>query len=285
MVSVIIPTFNRANTIEKSIESVINQGELIKEILVIDDNSTDNTEEIVKNIDSNKIKYYKSYKSIGACAARNIGIEKSSSDFIAFHDSDDIWHSNKLKKQFNYMANNSVDIVCSGYNQVMGGNKIYIGKNISDNEIHKELLNENFIGTPTIMGKAECFRKNRFDVELPRFQDWELMIRLSKIYRVGFIDEPLVDAFVQENSITMNKKNATKALRLILNKNIDELIEKPEIIEKYHRRMGVFALYSNEEYITYFYDAFKINKSIKSTVDYLLAIMRLKTVLKFIHKS
>lgn len=285
MVSVIIPTFNRASTIEKSIESVINQGDLVKEILIIDDNSTDNTEEIIKNIDSNKIIYHKSDKSIGACAARNIGIEKSSSDFIAFHDSDDIWHSDKLKKQFNYMVNNPVDIVCSGYNQIMNGNKKYIGKNISDNEIHKELLNENFIGTPTIIGKAECFKKNKFDIELPRFQDWELMIRLSKIYKVGFINEPLVDAFVQENSITMNKKNATKALKLILNKNINELIEKPEIVEKYYRRMGVFALYSNEKYIKYFYEAFKSNKSIKSTVDYLLSIIRLKTVLKFIHKN
>lgn len=285
MVSVIIPTFNRANTIDKSIKSVIDQGELIKEILIIDDNSNDNTEEIVKNIDSNKIKYYKSDKSIGACAARNIGIEKSNSDFIAFHDSDDIWHIDKLKKQFNYMVNSDVDIVCSGYNQIMNGNKIYIGKNISDNEIHKELLNENFIGTPTIMGKAECFKKNKFDTELPRFQDWELMIRLSKIYKVGFIDEPLVDAFVQKNSITMNKKNATKALNLILNKNIDELIERPKIIEKYYRRMGVFALHSDEKYINYFYDAFKTNKSIKSTVDYLLSVMRLKQVLKFIHKN
>lgn len=285
MVSVIIPTFNRANTIERAIKSVINQGELIKEILVIDDNSTDNTEEIIKNINNNKIKYYKSNKSIGACAARNIGIEESNSEFIAFHDSDDIWHSDKLKKQFQYMTNNSVDIVCSGYNQIMNGNKRYIGKNIPDNEIHKELLSENFIGTPTIMGKSECFKKNRFDVRLPRFQDWELMIRLSKIYKVGFINEPLIDAFVQKNSISMDKKNAIKALRLILNRNINELLERPEIIEKYYRRMGVVALYSNEKYTSYFYDAFKSNKSIKSIVDYLLSTLRLKSVLKFIHKS
>lgn len=282
MVSVIIPTYNRADTIEESIQSVIDQGCNVKEIIIIDDNSSDDTESIVKSINDSRIIYKKSNKSIGACNARNIGINISSGDYIAFHDSDDIWIKGKITRQIDLLKENDVDIVCSGYNQHIDNKVNYIGKSVTDKGMYQDLLKENFIGTPTILGKKECFKDNLFDIDVPRFQDWELMLRLSKKYKIFFLNEPLVEAYVQKNSITKSKEKAVKALEIILSKNLEEISKNKSLMESYYRRMGVYSL-DTEEYHKYFYSAIKANKSIKSIVDYTLSILGFKKILKSIH--
>lgn len=283
MISVIIPTFNRASTLKLAVESVINQGNNIKEVIIIDDNSTDNTEEIIKSLNNKKIKYIKSSKNIGACAARNKGIELSSGEYIAFHDSDDIWESNKIERQISFLKA-GYDVVCSGYNRYMDDFITYVGKNIEDKDIYSELLKENFIGTPTIIGKTNCFKENKFDKELPRFQDWDLMLRIAKKYKVKFIDEALVKAYVQRDSISRNNNSAIEAMKIIINKNKETLNESPEILEGLYRRMGVLALDCNEDYKKYFKQAFNINKSKKSITDFLLASLGCKNIIDRIHK-
>ena len=99
LVSVIIPTYNRGRLILDSINSVLNQTYKNIELIVVDDCSTDNTEEILKSINDSRIKYVKLEKNSGACIARNKGIELSTGEFIAFNDSDDLWITTKLEKQ------------------------------------------------------------------------------------------------------------------------------------------------------------------------------------------
>ncbi|TYL65903.1 glycosyltransferase family 2 protein, partial [Klebsiella pneumoniae] len=89
-ISVVIPTYNRGHTIEESIRSVLNQTLQPKEIIVVDDFSTDNTEEIIKKINAPNVIYVKNKMSKGANGARNTGILLATEKFIAFHDSDDI---------------------------------------------------------------------------------------------------------------------------------------------------------------------------------------------------
>ncbi|MFU7515534.1 glycosyltransferase family 2 protein [Clostridium sp. HCS.1] len=282
MVSVIIPTYNRADTLKESIVSVINQGDYINEIIIIDDNSSDCTEKIVKSLNDSRIIYKKLNKSVGACNARNIGINLSSYDYIAFHDSDDIWCQGKIEKQINILKNKKVDIVCSGFNKYYNDNVTYIGRDIESEDIYKELLKENFIGTPTIFGKKECFKSNMFDSSMPRFQDWELMIRLSKKYKVYFLNEPLVNAYVQENSISKKVLDGAQALKIILKKNMEEISCNKVLLESYYRRIGVYSLETND-YHKYFYEAIKANKSIKSIIDYILSLFHFKSLLKRIH--
>ena len=97
-VSAIIPTYNRANIVIRAIQSVLNQTYQNFELLVIDDGSQDNTEEIVTGIHDNRIKYIRHEKNKGVAAARNTGIEAAKGEFIAFLDSDDEWLPNKLKR-------------------------------------------------------------------------------------------------------------------------------------------------------------------------------------------
>ena len=109
-VSIIIPTYNREKSISKSIKSVLNQTYNDLEVIVVDDGSTDNTEKIIKGIKDTRIKYIKLDKNKGACYARNVGIKKATGKYIAFNDSDDIFHKTKIEKQVMYLKKCNSDL-------------------------------------------------------------------------------------------------------------------------------------------------------------------------------
>ena len=96
LISIIVPTFNREKKLKKAIESVISQSYKEWELIIIDNNSSDNTETLIKNFQNNKIHFYK-FKNDGIIAkSRNFGLSKSCGDFVCFLDSDDWWDNNKL---------------------------------------------------------------------------------------------------------------------------------------------------------------------------------------------
>ena len=97
LVSVIIPTYNRRNTILASVNSVLNQTFKNIELIVVDDCSTDDTISILEQINDKRLKIIRHSKNKGQNAARNTGIKASTGEYIAHHDSDDIWRLNKLK--------------------------------------------------------------------------------------------------------------------------------------------------------------------------------------------
>ena len=98
-VSVILPTYNRAEIVKRSILSVLNQTYKDFELIIIDDASTDKTRMIVEELGDTRIKYLRNRQNLGPAASRNIGIKASRGIFIAFQDSDDEWRPDKLKKQ------------------------------------------------------------------------------------------------------------------------------------------------------------------------------------------
>ena len=108
-VSVITASYNCAKFIEESIKSVLNQSYEDLELIIVDDCSTDNTEEIVNKYikQDSRIKFYKLDKNSGAAVVRNKGLEVAKGRFIAFLDSDDIWDKEKLKKKINFMKDNN----------------------------------------------------------------------------------------------------------------------------------------------------------------------------------
>jgi len=96
-VSVIVPTYNRADLIPLTLQTIVNQSHPPKEIIVVDDGSTDNTEQVVRAFGSG-VRYIRIENS-GECRARNVGVSASKSEHVAFCDSDDLWHPDKLKLQ------------------------------------------------------------------------------------------------------------------------------------------------------------------------------------------
>lgn len=104
-ISVIIPTYNRCDKLQKSIDSVLRQTYSNIEVLIVDDGSTDNTENLVCNISDKRVRYIKLEKNQGVANARNEGVLHATSELIAFHDSDDLWRPEKLEKQMEYWKN------------------------------------------------------------------------------------------------------------------------------------------------------------------------------------
>lgn len=227
LVSIVIPTFNRAECIKECIENIKLQTYANIEIIIVDDGSKDNTEKIINEMEDDSILYYKFIENQGACAARNMGVNLAKGKYIAFQDSDDLWDKTKITKQVEYLEKNDLDIVFCSMN-VMENDKIKFvipDRKIPEKELYKKLLLKNFVSTQTILGKRQCFIEEEFDRDMPRLQDYDLMLRLVPKFKVGHLNEALVYQKFSENSLSHNAEKLEKALdRLAIKyKNISGL--------------------------------------------------------------
>lgn len=116
-VSIIMPAYNCAKYITESIASVTAQTYTNWELLIVDDASTDNTQQVVEELakKDSRIKYIRLEKNSGAAVARNTAIEKADGRYMAFLDSDDLWYPEKLKKQLGFMQENGYSFTCTTY--------------------------------------------------------------------------------------------------------------------------------------------------------------------------
>lgn len=220
-VSVIIPVYNREELIERSVRSVLDQTYPgLKEVIVVDDCSTDRSAEIVKSIDDLRIRYVKAKKNSGAGPSRNLGIELAEGDLIAFQDSDDYWLPEKLEKVAAYQEETDADMIFhaflfkdlkNGVEARMPGILFPQGRISYD-----QLLPDNKAGTPTFVMKKECAKANRFNTDMPSLEDWELALRLCMDgYKVYFLNEVLLVAEVQDDSKSRNYEKLFEGLNKI----------------------------------------------------------------------
>lgn len=243
-VSVIIPTYNRANLVGKAIKSVLSQTYQDFEIIVIDDGSTDNTEEVIRSFKDKKVKYIKKYKkNKGISVARNIGIKMARGKYIALLDSDDEWLPEKLDKQSKVLQSESpeVGVVCSwSYNIDEKGN--YISKRCLPKKggyIYEDLLSTNPISVPTVLIRKECFnRVGLFDDLLNAQEDWDMWIRIAKYYRFALIKVPLVKYRLHSNQISKNLGVKIITANRILVKHANELKKRPRVHSKHYFYIG-----------------------------------------------
>ena len=240
LISVIIPVYNREKTVKKAIESVLNQSYKDIEVLIVDDCSTDKSVEIVKSIKDDRIKIITCEKNGGACKARNIGIEKAKGMIIAFHDSDDCWHEDKLKKSIEALEREEADMVFSALNRTENNRCTIVPKINLNSEKDKlgKLLECNCVSTQTIVLKKKVVEEIRFDERLPRFQDWDFALQiLQKGYKIYFIEEPLVDCWVLGDSITSNIEKGIQAYKILEKKyETDFKHRKKALYEHYYHR-------------------------------------------------
>lgn len=239
-VSIIIPTYNRAGTIERAIDSVLGQTYQDFELIIVDDGSTDDTQRIVDSYKDSRVRYLRTDERHGANHARNIGIQNAQGEYIAFQDSDDVWLEVKLEKQMNvFQMHDDVDIVFSRFMRrfLDGSTKLIPNKNLTQDILGKDIAHilsrGNVISTQTMIVRKQCFvQYGLFDVEVPRFQDWEINLRFAEKVRFFCVDEPLVEVFETENSITHSARSGLEGLMLIVKKH-----------EKFFRRYGTLEYY------------------------------------------
>lgn len=119
LVSIIMPSYNTANYISESINSVINQSYKNWELIVVDDCSTDNTDEVIKDfLKDSRIKYLKNKENSGAAISRNKALRIAKGEWIAFLDSDDLWSHKKLEKQIKFMEQNNYNFSYTKYGEI-----------------------------------------------------------------------------------------------------------------------------------------------------------------------
>lgn len=225
-VSVIIPTFNRADYLPESIQSVLdqklNQNQKL-EIIVVDDGSTDNTAEIVRKF-GDKIRYYRIPHSGLPAVARNFGITKAEAELIALQDSDDLWVSDKLQQQLPAFKNPEV-VLCYGNGLVMEANGELTNQLIVPSSHQKSgyvfdgLVLENFISTSTVVARKSVLKKlGGFNeaLRIRGLEDYELWLRLTglRMGEVKAIKKPLV--YYRRHEKNISHKSISHPLEDIL---------------------------------------------------------------------
>ncbi|MFH1985710.1 MAG: glycosyltransferase [Pseudomonadota bacterium] len=204
-VSVVIPTYNCEKFLQKAINSVLSQTYSNIEIIVVDDGSTDNTKEMVNNIESNILRYYYQDNS-GPGSARNHGIEKALGSYISFLDADDYFHPENIEYKINIFENNpniewlfsDVVFVDTVGNEICLGSEYfkndYTSNKFKEKKIFKALLESgNFINTSGIIVRRNCFKNiGMFDENQLLHQDYLQWLRLSYAYpNFIYIKKPL----------------------------------------------------------------------------------------------
>jgi glycosyltransferase involved in cell wall biosynthesis len=213
LVSIITPTFNCAKFIEETIKSVQSQTYINWEMLIVDDASTDSTEEIVKSIIEfdKRIKYIKLDENCGAAKARNIAMTKSEGRYMAFLDSDDIWDENKLEKQLRFMKENKYAITNTSYSQIdEAGNQLKKVIKALEATDYNRLLLDCPVGNSTVM--YDVYQLGKFEVPNIRKRNddalWLMMLKKEK-YIFG-LNEVLMKYRIRSGSISKNKFDLIK---------------------------------------------------------------------------
>ncbi len=221
--SVVIPTYNRAGFIRKAIESVLAQSFQDFEIIVVDDGSTDDTEDIVKSIVSAKIRYYKKENAERA-AARNFGAKISRGLYVNFLDSDDVVYPNHLQVARNfYDTHKEIEIFNLGYDIKDEHNKVIRSvKNI--HSINRQILSGNILSCNGVFVRRDIIIVNAFneDRALSSLEDWELWIRMSARYL--FLSDNIITSTVIQHDERSVMSVDTSKIKLKIDRFIHHVL-------------------------------------------------------------
>ncbi len=226
-VSVIIPTYNYARFIGEAIESVLAQTYPIAEIIIIDDGSTDETEDVVAEF-GEKVRYIKQENS-SVSVARNNGAKNASGDFLAFLDADDAWLPEKIEKQIaKFREDEQIGLVHCGMREFDSETRETLRLHLEEGEegwVADDLL---LVDRPVIIGRGGAIVVSReafetvggFDTEFlqPGSEDWDFCYRIARKYKVGFVPEILVDYRNHGGNYTKDAKVMEHSMKLYLEK-------------------------------------------------------------------
>ena len=200
--SVIIPTYNRKNFLIEAVDSVLKQTFKDFEIIIVDDNSSDGTKDIILNrykdlISSGILRYIYLNRNYGVSKARNVGIINSKGEYIALLDSDDLWKKRKLEKQYEFLEKNKEFFLVHTDEEWYKN-----GKYLNQKKYHKkkggdifDISLERCMISPSSVVINKEFLLNKiglFDENLPAVEDYDLWLRITAFYEVGYIEEKLV---------------------------------------------------------------------------------------------
>jgi glycosyltransferase involved in cell wall biosynthesis len=220
LVSIVVPNYNCEDFVDKAIDSVIEQTYDNWEMIIVDDCSTDNSVEIIKQRmeRDSRIQLIKQTNNQGAGMARNVGIMHSRGTFIAFLDADDIWYDQKLEFQISSMLENGHDATCSWYRNIDdrgNGNTMF---KVPSKITFNKLKFNNYVLTSTLIYKKSA-AKNVLFSSIRKRQDWIFFLDLLRnVKSIQCVDKCLVSYRKRKGSLSSNKLVLIKAnLKVISN--------------------------------------------------------------------
>lgn len=203
-ISVIIPTYNRENQLIKAINSVLNQTYPVEEIIVCDDGSTDSTLDSINKLNNSKIVWIDCGRNGMPSIPRNIGINKSKGNWIAFLDSDDVWLPRKLEMQVEVILKNKTLVVATNAYRII--NDRIIGKYFNlyfKNLTFKKLIYTNYVICSTVLVNKDFLVTTSFfpiEKKMKAIEDYQLWLRLSLRANIYYLKTPLIYYFDEPNN-------------------------------------------------------------------------------------
>jgi glycosyltransferase involved in cell wall biosynthesis len=197
LVSVVIPTYNYGQFVGEAIESVLSQTYRPLELIVVDDGSTDDTQEVLARFEGRI--HSLSQENQGLSAARNAGIRLAKGEYLAFLDADDYWMPDKLARQVPVLeCSPDVGVIYCGMQMLWtetGATRVQGCLPRWQGDIRRLLLEDNRVtgGPSAVLVRRECFdRVGLFDESIRSIQDRDMWIRISRHYHFAYVDEPLI---------------------------------------------------------------------------------------------
>ncbi|TYB33573.1 MAG: glycosyltransferase family 2 protein [Flexistipes sinusarabici] len=208
LVSVITPSYNSAKFISQTIESVLAQTYENWEMIIVDDASPDNSNDIIENYceKDSRIKLIKLERNSGPAVARNRAIEKAKGRYMAFLDADDLWKPEKLEKQLVFMYDNGCSFSYSFYETMNEeGKRLYKIIRPPVKLSYNDMLKSNYIGCLTVIYDTEKLGKMYMPL-IKKRQDYGLWLNILKKIDYAFCAPEVLAIYrVRESSISINK--------------------------------------------------------------------------------
>ncbi|SDB58208.1 Glycosyltransferase involved in cell wall bisynthesis [Desulfonatronum thiosulfatophilum] len=196
-VSVIIPVYNRAHLLQRTIESVLGQTFPHFEVIVVDDCSGDDPASVLAKQGDRRVRYFRQPRNCGVAAARNRGLREARADLVAFLDDDDEWFPEKLALQVELMNRSpeNVGLIYTGVESVFSDGSRSVQIPSARGDLYRELLVRNLLhggGTNIMMRRNVVTTIGFFDETFPAIEDYDYWLRVSRLYKVDYVDMPLV---------------------------------------------------------------------------------------------
>ena len=191
LVSIIMPSYNTASFIEETIQSVLNQTYTNWELIIVDDCSTDNTDEVLENIKDSRIRYFKNDKNSGAAVSRNKALREAKGQWIAYLDSDDLWMPEKLEKQIHFMETNGYAFSYTNYEEIdVNGNKTGVSITGPKKITKTGMFNYCWPGCLTVMFDANKIGLIQIE-DIKKNNDYAMWLKVCRKADCFLLDETL----------------------------------------------------------------------------------------------
>jgi glycosyltransferase involved in cell wall biosynthesis len=241
-VSICIPVYNGANYLDEAIRSILEQTFADFELIIVDDCSTDGSLQIVRSFSDDRLRFKKNTEHSGLVKNWNKCIELSRTEYVYIFHQDDVMLPHNLEKKVEALdANPRMGLVFSQYYEIDANGNV-VSKypaNESDRDriqnglksFAKLFSGTNIICCPTVLARRECYEKlGGFDSRLPLTCDWEMWMRISLFYELGYVDEPLLKYRWHDGNETIKFMDNVKGLK-------QNFLAKSLILDKFSERI------------------------------------------------